>query len=324
MKLPSLSGIRAAAERLAGSGLESPVLHSEGLSRRLQAEVYLKLETLSAVGSFKLRGAVNALLKAKAKGGLRGAVTSSTGNHGLGVAWASRQLQIPCHIFLQVDPNPLKRDRIASLGAEIHEIGRDLDEAKDAARTYAEIHELCFVDDGESLDVIEGAGCLGLELATQVENLDLVFAPTGSGSLVSGVAVALHASQPNCQVIAVQAEGSPAMTESYLAKRAIERPIDTCADGLACRVPAELALQAMLANVDAAMLVPDSQILAAVQSMLLDAQVLCEPSAAAGLAAAAARRDKVQGKRLAILVTGANITRDYLRQALAGPGLFSD
>ncbi|MHC5063769.1 MAG: threonine ammonia-lyase [Planctomycetota bacterium] len=324
MKLPSLSGIRAAAERLTGSGLESPVLRSEGLSRRLQAQVYLKLETLSPVGSFKLRGALNALLQAKEAGDLRGAVTSSTGNHGLGVAWSSRQLGIPCHIFLQVDPNPLKRDRIASLGAEIHEVGRDLDEAKEAARAFAEEHDQSFVDDGESLGVIEGAGCLGLELAEQVADLHAVFAPTGSGSLVSGVAVAVHASQPDCQVIAVQSQGSPAMTESYKARRAIERPIDTCADGLACRVPADLALGAMLENVDDAMLVSDAQILAAVQSMLLEAQVLCEPSAAASLAAAHEQREKIAGKRIALLVTGANITGEYLRQALAGPGLFED
>jgi threonine dehydratase len=126
----------------------------------------------------------------------------------------------------------------------------------------------------------------------------------GSGSLASGVGMAM----PDARVIAVQAKGSPAMVESFHARRAIERPIDTIADGLVCRVPARLALDILLEHIDDAMTVTDEEILAAVRMMILGAQLLVEPAGAAGLAAAL--KDDLRGKTVVVIATGANLTAE--------------
>ena len=150
--------------------------------------------------------------------------------------------------------------------------------------------------------MIEGAGTVGLEIARELQGADVVFVPMGSGSLAAGVGMAM----PGVRVVAVQAKGSPAMVESFHARRAIERPIDTIADGLMCRVPAQLALDTMLAHVADAVAVSDEELLAAVRRMILGAHLLVEPSGAAGLAAAL--REDLRGKRVVVIATGANIT----------------
>jgi threonine dehydratase len=289
--------VRRAAERLAPYAKPTPLVRSLLLSRQLGCDLWVKNETVSPIASFKWRGALNDVLHEPAD-----VVTSSTGNHGQGVAWAARVAGVQAHVFLPHGANPVKRAKIELLGATIHDTGHDLDDAKAQAMTFARERGLRFVDDGDSAGVIEGAGTVGLEIAQELRP-DVVYVPMGSGSLASGVAMALAGTT---RVVAVQAKGSPAMVESFHARRAIERPIDTIADGLVCRVPAQLALDALLEHVDDALLVSDGELLAAARTMILGAHLLVEPSGAAGLAAAL--REDVRGKTVAIIATGANVT----------------
>jgi threonine dehydratase len=134
----------------------------------------------------------------------------------------------------------------------------------------------------------------------------------GSGSLASGVAMAIRERHPHAHIVAVQSSGSPAMVESFHARRAVQRPADTIADGLICRVPAQLALDALIRNVDDAITIPDVELLAATRAMILGAHTLVEPSGAAGLAAA--MRDDVRGKTVVVIATGANITAELFAQ----------
>ena len=299
----NLQRIREAAARLAAFASPTPLVRSLLLSRELECELWVKNETVSPIASFKWRGALNAI------SGESAVVTSSTGNHGQGVAWAASRLGVTAHVFLPVGANPTKRAKIELLGATIHDTGRDLDEAKDAAIEFATREGLPMIDDGESEDVITGAGTVGLEIDVQP---DIVFVPMGSGSLASGIAIAL----PDARVIAVQSKGSPAMVESFHARRSIERPIDTIADGLVSRVPAKLALDALIEHVDDAFAVPDEELLAGVRTMILAAQLLVEPSGAAGLAGALRRREEIRGKRVVVIATGANLTAALLPQLL--------
>jgi len=295
--------VARAAERLAPYAPPTPLVQSLLLSRDLGCELWVKNETVSPIASFKWRGALNAILGSDVP-----VVTSSTGNHGQGVAWAARTAGVAAHVFLPLGANPLKRAKIELLGATIHDTGHDLDDAKAQAMDFAREHALRFIDDGESAEVIAGAGTVGFEIAQQLRDLDVVYAPMGSGSLASGVGIAM----PGTRVIAVQAKGSPAMVESFHARGAIERPIDTLAEGLMCRVPAQLALELLIAHVADAVTVSDDELLAAARRMILGAQVLVEPSGAAGLAAAL--RDDVRGKRVVVIATGANITPDAFRR----------
>ncbi len=321
MELPTLAGIEEAEGRIRPHLAETPLLRSEILSRAMSADVWLKLETASPITSFKLRGALAALSRAQEAGGLASACTSSTGNHGQGVAYAARLLGLAAKIFLPEPPNPVKQAMIEAFGGTIHAVGHDLDAAKAEAIAYAAGNGALFVDDGESLDLMEGAGTLGLEAARALKDIDAVFVPMGSGTLATGVATAVKGLQPGAKVIAVQAKGAPAMVESFHAGRAIERPAQSTADGLICRVPAERALAGLLATVDDAMTRSDEQLLAGVRTLIECAHVLVEPSGAAGLAAAYAGRGALTGKRIVLILTGANITEHQLTAALSGEPL---
>ena len=178
--LPAIGGIERARHNIRPWIDETPLVRSELLSRALQAEVWIKNETVGPIASFKLRGALTHLIRAA---GLKGAVTSSTGNHGQGVAYGARLLGVPSHIFLPAVNNPVKRAMIKAFGATLHEVGEDIDAAKAAARAFALQLGLEFVDDGESLDMMDGAGTVGLECADRLDGMDWIFVPMG-GDLV--------------------------------------------------------------------------------------------------------------------------------------------
>ena len=322
-KLPTLAGIEEALEAIRPYVGETPLVRSEMLSRALNAEVWLKNETVSPIASFKLRGALTAVIRAQARGEVSGVVTSSTGNHGQAVAYAARLLGLEADIFLPEIANPLKAAMIEAFGASLHKTGHDIDAAKDRARAFARDRSLLFTDDGDSLDVMEGAGTVGLEVARALDAIDMAFVPLGGGNLVSGSAAALKALQPKARVIAVQAKGAPAMAESFHAREPVERPIDTVADGLVCRVPAALALAAMWALVDDALLMSDDELLSAVHTLLESAHVLVEPAGAAALAGAWARRAELRGRRVVLVLSGANITTAQLERALNLPPFFA-
>ena len=304
------AGIAAAAERLAAFQPPTPLVRAPLLSQRLGCDLFIKNETVSPVASFKWRGALNDLLVREAPA----VVTSSTGNHGQGVAWAAAVRGIPAHVFLPLAPNPVKRAKIALLGATIHETGADLDEAKETAIRFARDEGLPFVDDGENAHVIEGAGTIGLEIASVLPRVDAIFVPMGSGSLASGVAIAIKARHPEARVVAVQSKGAPAMVESFHARKAIERRAETIADGLICRVPAHLALELLIRFVDDAVLIDDEDILRAAFTMATEGHVLVEPAGAAALAAA--MREPLAGKTVVVIATGANVTAEVLRRML--------
>lgn len=293
----------AAARRLAPyAKCPTPLVRSLLLSAQFGCDLWVKNETVSPIASFKWRGALNDILREPTAA----VVTSSTGNHGQGVAWAARVAGVTAHVFLPHGANAVKRAKIELLGATIHDVGADLDDAKRHAMELARDEGLRFIDDGDSAGVIEGAGTVGVEIARELEHVDVVYVPMGSGSLAAGVGMAM----PQARIIAVQAKGSPAMVESFHARRAIERPIDTIADGLVCRVPAKLALDALIEHVDEAMTVTDDELLAATRAMILGAHLLVEPSGAAGLAAA--MKHDLRGKIAVVIATGANITAEVL------------
>ena len=323
MELPTLAGIEEAEGRIRPHLAETPLLRSEILSRAMSADVWLKLETASPITSFKLRGALAALSRAQEAGGLASACTSSTGNHGQGVAYAARLLGLAAKIFLPEPPNPVKQAMIEAFGGTIHAVGHDLDAAKAEAIAYAAGNGALFVDDGESLDLMEGAGTLGLEAARALKDIDAVFVPMGSGTLATGVATAAKGLQPEVKVVAVQAKGAPAMVESFHAGRAVEQPAETTADGLICRVPAKRALAGILATIDDALLCSDAALLSGVRTLAECAHLLVEPAGAAGLAAAWAGRGALMGKRIVLILTGANITEAQLAAALAEPPFFT-
>jgi len=308
--------IRAADELLGEFLTPTPTVESPALSEYLNAAVYLKCEFISPIGSFKARGALFAMLQARCRGALTAAVTSSTGNHGQGVAYAAHRLGVPAHIFLPLNPNPEKLAMIERLGARVVIGGADVDEAKDLARRFAAAEQFTFIDDGESEDVIYGAGTVALELARQAPGLDFCFVPMGSGSLASAIGAGFRLVGADTRIVAVQSEAAPAMVESFRARRPIARPITTLAEGLACRLPARLALDGLLSFVDDAIAVSDEELISCTGLMLRVGHLLVEPAAAAALAGARALAPQIAGKRVALVLTGANVTLPIVQRAI--------
>jgi threonine dehydratase len=314
-KEPSLKGIEQAVKTIRPYIAETPLVRSTLLSQALDADIWLKYETVTPIASFKIRGALNAAVQAH-KQGINGVVTSSTGNHGQGVAYAARLLGMQSDIFLPRPANPVKAQMVKAFGGSLHEIGDDFDIAKTAAMKFAAQHDLTFINDGEDVAMMEGAGTLGYEIANQLDDIDLVLVPLGGGNLAGGVATAMRGIQPDSSIITVQAKGSPAVTESFHLKTAVERPIDTVADGLVTRVPPQLALEMLWKYVDDAWLATDAELLSATHSLMASAHVLVEPAGAASLAGACQHPEIVKGKRVVFILTGANISPQLLSEVL--------
>ena len=320
---PSGRGIALARDRLASYMAPSPLYRAAALSRALGADVWLKVETTSPIASFKLRGALNTLLTVKESNqAISTVVTSSTGNHGQGVALAAAWLGIPAEIFMPDRSEVVKQVMIQLFGAKLCVGGHDLDEAKERARAHARRTGGVFIDDGEEVAVIEGAGTVGLEIGNGLENVDVVISPMGSGCLASGTALGLKYVQPKARVVAVQSSAAPAMFESYKAHRMMERPANTVADCLVCRVPAQLALETLISHVDECWLVDDSELFAAVRTLAEWGHILVEPGAAAGFAGAWKHREELADKRVVLVLSGANAGLNLLSRALEAPPLF--
>lgn len=319
---PTLRGVEKALELIRPFVPETPFVRSEILSRALGCELWLKNEGATATFSFKLRGATNDLIHAKARAGkpLAGAVVSSTGNLGLAVAWVARTLGVPAHVFVSSGVGPAKRAKIELYGGTVHRAGPVYEDARAAAITFAHDNGFHFVDDGDSLDVMEGAGTMALEIARRLPEIDVLIVPMGGGNLTAGSASVMKAAQPAARIVAVQPEAAPVMARSFHERKPlIIPPGKNIADGLTQRESVPFTLEMLWRHLDDAWLVGDRDILAAMHTLLESAHVLAEPSGAASLAAAWTHRSELAGKRVVVVVSGANTTAERLLQALAVP-----
>lgn len=320
---PTLAGAEAALATIRLHLPESPLVRSEALSRALDADVWLKLECATATASFKLRGALCDLLRAAARGALNGAVASSSGNHGQGVAYGARLLGQTADIFVPEGTNQLKQGMIRAYGGRVHVEGADIDYAREAAIRHAEANGLYFVNDGISLDVMEGAATMALEVAQRLDGIDWMVIPVGGGNLTAGCAAVMAEAQPNCKVVGVQPEGAPVIVNSFLAGRPLEVPGRSFADGLVSRVTVPFAFEVFCRYVAEGWLCAEGPIRAAVHSLAESAHLLAEPSGAAGLAAAWERRATLKGSRIVLPITGGNCSMEQLRASLDTPPLFT-
>lgn len=293
------------------------LVRAESLSRVSGAEVFLKLENEAPTGSFKVRGALNALARQRQRGPVAGVVTSSTGNHGAGVAYAAQLLGLPATVFLPVHPNPVKRARITELGAQIVEAGRDYDAAREHAARYAQEHGWFFLEDGRNPDMTPGAGTMACEILEHLPQADVLYVPVGDTTLIRGVAFAAKHLKPGIGVIGLQAERAPAYYRSWQERRVIATDTcDTIADGLAVRCPTEENVRALNELVDEMRLVSEDAMLRTIYRLLVDEHVVAEPAGAAAPAAFLETGRAHAGEKVVLLVTGANLTPKVLQEAV--------
>jgi threonine dehydratase len=282
------------------------------------AAVWLKLETENPTGSFKVRGALNALLARLRRGALQGVVTSSTGNHGAAVAFAAHAMHLPARIYLPQNPNPVKRATIAALGAEIVEAGCDVEQSRQHAARFARERGWPLIVDVDDPDIAAGAATIGCEILEQLPRVHVIFAPVGDSNLIRGVAFSARQSPRKVRIVGVQAEGAPAYYRSWNERRAVDtEAADTIADGLATRTTTADNVRQLAELVDEMQLVSDDDMLRAIQRLLLDEHAVAEPAGAAATAAFRHRGKEFAGKNIVLLVTGANIAPEILKRAVA-------
>lgn len=308
MSYPTLSKIHDAKSLLAGHLPVTRLVPVAGLGPSV---VHLKLEFELPTGSFKPRGALYALATKLREEAITEVTASSTGNHGAAVAWAAKLLGVPATIFLPKDPNPVKRARIAELGARIVETGApDLAQAAVEAAEYSKREGVYFLNDATDPNIPAATGTIGLEILSQLPSVASIFVPMGDTALIRGVAAAVKHSKPGVRVTGVQAERAPSYYLSWKESSAITTATcDTCADGLATRVPQPENVSAIRELVDDVVLVSEEEMLRAIRVLHERAGLIVEPSGAAATAAFLKRGGVSQDVGSAVLlVTGCNIS----------------
>ena len=272
--------------------------------------VYLKREDVHELGAFKWRGALPALERYRDEQAT-GVVTASTGNHGAATAWAAARLGLTATVFVPEAASQSKLAHLTRLGAELVQVGADLDESKEQALAYARGIGLPFFEDGAEAAQLDGYGAIGDEIVEQLgEPPGAVVVPVGNGALLAGVGRALGRRSPGTRRIGVVSAGAPVMALSWRAGEPVDCDLcDSIADGLAVRVAIPIAVKWLLDHADEMMEVSEAEIAMAVAA-LDRAGVRAEAAAAASLAALA-YVDVPEGP-IVLVVTGRNIDDELL------------
>lgn len=294
------------------------LVRTESLEAVSGAQVWLKLEIENPTGTFKVRGALNAVNRRLRESRCDGVVTSSTGNHGAAIAFAARQMNIRSRIYLPENPNPVKRDRIAKLGAEIVEVGRDLEESREHAAKFSKESGWPLIVDVDDPHIASGAATIASEILEQQPSTDVMVVPVGDSNLIRGIAFAAKQIRPTVRIVGVQAEKAPAYYRSWKEHRSLStETADTIADGLSTRTTTEDSVRQLVDLVDDIRLVSEEEMLRAIVFLLLNEHTVTEPAGAASTAVLLKSGKEFAGRNVALLVSGANIAPDVLRRAVA-------
>ena len=318
-KVVSLPAIEQAYERIQGLVLRTPTPKSLFHSLRHEKNIYLKLENFNISGSFKIRGAANALLLKPREELSSGVVAASAGNHAQGVANVCRHLKVKATIFMPVGTPLIKVESTKQLGAEVVLVGDTYDDAYDQALAFQNNHKAVMIHPFADEDVICGQGSIAIELIEQFPDLGMVIVPIGGGGLISGIACALKEVSPKTKIIGVQAAAFPAMQASLAAGKPLQSlPASTIADGIAVKSVHPLNYSLIERYVDDIVLVEEEEIAAAIMELMERNRTLAEGAGAASVAAFNAIASKnwygVKNQPIVSIICGGNIDINLLRK----------
>ncbi|MDA0329326.1 MAG: threonine/serine dehydratase [Gemmatimonadetes bacterium] len=311
--LVGLTEIESAARRLAGVAVPTPLLVSHSISEDVEAHVRLKCENLQRAGSFKIRGAFNFVSQLSDEQVARGIITYSSGNHAQAVALAGRLRGVRVVVVMPTTSPKVKRDGAARLGAEVVFEGTTSIERKARAEEIARREGLVIVPPFDHRHIIAGQGTVGLEIARDWPDVDLVLVPIGGGGLASGVAAAVKRMVPSSRVVGVEPAGAASMRLALdNGSPALLPEIDTIADGLAPVIAGELTFEHARDLMDDVVTVEDHEIHAATSLLVSRQKLIVEFSGAATTAALLSGRVKVEGLRVAVVISGGNLDPSIL------------
>ena len=309
--------VHRAAARIYDVVRETPLDLLVGFSDE-QCEVYGKLENLQHTGSFKLRGAVNKLMSLDESQRQAGCVTASTGNHGAAMAYAFSRLGMKGMVFVPETASKTKVESIRRYGGDLKFHGLDGAQTERYAREFAEANGMLYVSPYNDPQIIGGQGTVGLEMHRQRPNLDAVFVAVGGGGLMSGIAGFLKSVNPDIQIYGCQPANSAVMAHSIEAGHVIdEESLPTLSDGTAGGMDLDsITFEPCRDFVDEWILVDEEEIAVAMRKFMQSQHQLLEGSAGVALAGVDRMRDALEGKRVATVICGANISMDTLKQVL--------
>jgi threonine dehydratase len=296
--------VQAAAARIEGRAHRTPLLHSRTLDARVGAPVALKAENFQRAGAFKFRGACNAVQALQPVG----VCSASSGNHAQSLALAAREQGASATILMPMDAPAAKRAATEGYGAEVVEFDRYRDDREALVRDLAAERGLTLIHPYDEPLVMAGQGTVGLELAGDVDDLDVVVVPVGGGGLIAGVATAVKALQPRARVVGVEPEASDDVARSLRAGERVSVEVrQTIADGQQLRTPGERTWPVIESLVDDAVTVSDEEIVVAMRLLFERLKVVAEPSGASALAAVLAGRVALRGGTVGIVISGGNV-----------------
>ena len=321
----TLADIQAAAGRIRGHALETPLIESPALNERAGVRVLLKAETLQRVGAFKFRGAFNRLVQLSADERARGVVAFSSGNHAQGVALAARLLGIPALIVMPSDAPTVKVVATQGYGAEVRFYDRLTDSREAIAAEIARERGSIVVPAFDDPHIIAGQGTVGLEMVAQAKAagaaLDLVAAPISGGGLLAGLATAIKGLSPNTAMVGVEPEGFDDTLKSLQAgERQVFKPTGrSLCDSLESPFPGELTFPIMQKTVADVAVVSDREITEAMRYAFSTLKLVVEPGGVAALAALLAGKIDVAGKgAVGLVLSGGNVDPEQFAQVLRG------
>jgi len=318
-----LPQIRAAARRINGVVLETPVLPMDPAGRLL-----LKAESLQPVGSFKFRGAYATVASLSPDERRRGVITYSSGNHGLALSRAARLLGTRATVVVPIGTPLAKRDRMLAEGAELIEIDAGSEERRARTEALAAERDMELVPPYDDDRVIAGQGTIGLELVAQVPNIAAVLTPVSGGGLASGIAAAVRRLKPDVRLIGVEpelaADARESLARGHIVTWPAEQTTRTMADGARSQALGRRPFAHLIALLDEIVTVTEDEIVEAVRLLARDARIVAEPTGALAPAALLFRRaelglDGLAGPAVAI-VSGGNVDPDRYRRLLGEPG----
>jgi threonine dehydratase len=315
-RLPVTPGdVNEAANAIAGSVIVTECDRSRTLSEIGGCQLWLKFENLQFTSSFKERGALNRLLALSPEERKRGVIAMSAGNHAQGVAYHANRLGIPATIVMPVGTPMVKIENTRRHGADTIISGKTLEEAAEFARAHGKAESLTMIHPYDDPLIIAGQGTIALEMIDAAPQLEMLVVPIGGGGLISGIAVAAKALNPELQIIGVQAQLYPSM---YNAIKGESLPMrgDTLAEGIAVKAPGAITTKIIRRLVDDIVLVTEDQIERAVAMLIAIEKTVVEGAGAAGLAAVLAAPERFAGRNVGLVLTGGNIDTRLIASVL--------
>jgi threonine dehydratase len=321
---PSAADIEAAAKRLYGVAVRTPLINAPVLDDRLGARVFLKAETLQRTGSFKFRGAYNKVSSIPEERRRAGVVAYSSGNHAQGVAAAARLLGMPAVIVMPADAPRLKRERTAALGAEVVLYDRDREDRAAIAKKIVAERGATLVPPYDDPLIISGQGTIGREIVEDLGQLllepEIVVVGASGGGLAAGISLGVKSRVPSAKFYTVEPEGFDDTLRSFVSgqREHNERMSGTICDALMSNTPGELTFPINRELIGAGITASDAEVAAAVRYAFQELKLVVEPGGAIGLAALLAGKLEVKGKVVVGILSGGNVDPDLFAKLIAG------